>query len=97
MPTLTYPYSFVAGDTPIAARLQGDLDAIKTLLNSTKLDAANIQLLAIVTGLIADGAVTADKLSAAVRDATGINSSGTVHRGNFINATEESRTNTAYG
>lgn len=35
MADLTYPYSIVAGDTPIAGRVQGNFDAIRTLTNSS--------------------------------------------------------------
>lgn len=35
MSDLTYPYSIVAGDTPIAGRVQGNFDAIRTLVNSS--------------------------------------------------------------
>lgn len=43
MPGLTYPYSIVAGDLPIANRVQANFDAIKTLLESTKLGQDNLQ------------------------------------------------------
>jgi hypothetical protein len=90
MPNLIYPYSIVAGDVPIAARVQGNFDAIKTLLESTGLGADNLQ----------NDSVGLDELAAdveAVLAELGANVGGSTRRGRTAIATEESRTNTAYG
>ncbi len=42
MATLTYPYTAVNGDTPDATDFNGNFTAVKTLLETTKLDTANL-------------------------------------------------------
>lgn len=42
MATLTYPYNAANGDTPDATDFNGNFTAIKTLLETTKLDTANL-------------------------------------------------------
>jgi hypothetical protein len=42
MATLTYPYTAANGDTPDATDYNGNFTAIKTLLETTKLDTANL-------------------------------------------------------
>lgn len=63
MPTFTRSYTGVALTTLTAANYNSNWDALVAFLNTTKLDADNIQALAITTGLIADGAVTNAKLA----------------------------------
>ena len=52
---------------------------------------------ALDTANLADDAVTAEKIAAAVLQAAGLNESGIVRRGKSIVATEETRNNAAYG
>jgi hypothetical protein len=62
VPALVYDFTLSA-DTPArAAEVQANFDAIKALLNGTKLGQDNIQANAIVAGLIATGAVTTAKI-----------------------------------
>ncbi len=42
MATLTYPYTAANGDTPDATDFMGNFTAVKTLVETTKLDTANI-------------------------------------------------------
>lgn len=59
MPTLAIPNTFTAGTDAIAAEVNANFDAIATLLNTTKLDAANLQDGAVTTAKIASNAVGA--------------------------------------
>lgn len=68
MSTLTYPYSFTSGTTIKSAEVNGNFNAVATLLNSTKLDSNNIQTGGISTANLADAAVTGVKLSSNVVD-----------------------------
>lgn len=90
MPNLNYPYSIVSGDTPIAARVQGNFDAIKTLLESTKLGQDNFQNDSVGVPQLASDV---DALLASL----GANIGGNVASGKSIIPTEEIRSNTAYG
>ncbi len=42
MATLTYPYTAANGDTPDATDFMGNFTAVKTLVETTKLDTANL-------------------------------------------------------
>jgi hypothetical protein len=87
MPTFNYSLSdFVANTKAKAGEINTKLNDLKTFLNTTKLDAANLQ-----TNIIG-----ATYLTDALRDVLGVNGS-TIHRGKTIIATEESRINAAYG
>jgi hypothetical protein len=62
MPLLTYDFTLAANTPARAAEVQANFDAVKALLNGTKLGQDNIQANAIVAGLIAAGAVTTAKI-----------------------------------
>jgi microcystin-dependent protein len=66
MPTLTIPNSFTVGGTILSSEHNANNNAIATFLNSTKLDADNLQDNAITTAKITDLSVTEAKLAAAV-------------------------------
>jgi hypothetical protein len=86
MPALSFPFSIVAGDIPIANRVQSNFNAIQTLLNTTKLAGDNLQ----------NGIITPAMLTTALQDTLGVNGAVT-HRGSSIIAAEGTRTNTAFG
>lgn len=67
MPALDTGVDFVGGADALAAEVNARFDAIETWANTTKLDSANIQTNAIIESLIADGAVSLDKLSASLQ------------------------------
>lgn len=66
MPTLTIPNSFSTGGTILASEHNANNNAIATFVNSTKLDADNLQDNAVTTAKITDLNVTEAKLAAAV-------------------------------
>lgn len=66
MPTLTIPNSFSDGGSVLASEHNANNNAIATFLNSTKLDADNLQDSAVTTAKVADLAITEAKLAAAV-------------------------------
>jgi hypothetical protein len=64
MPTLPqYPNVISNGDVPDADLLMADLQHLRTFLNSTKLDNANIQDGGLATANYANGSVTTGKLA----------------------------------
>lgn len=63
MPTLTVTKNYADGTDLTESQLDDIKSSIETFVNTTKLDADNIQALAITTGLIANTAVTAAKLA----------------------------------
>lgn len=68
MPALTIPNSFSPSTTAQSSQVNANFNAVATLLNSTKLDADNIQALGITAALIAANAVTGAKLNSNVVD-----------------------------
>jgi hypothetical protein len=68
MPALVIPNSFSPNTTAQSADVNANFSAIAALLNSTKLDADNIQALGITAALLAANAVTGAKLNSNVVD-----------------------------
>lgn len=66
MPTLTIPNSFATDGTILASEHNANFNAVATFVNSTKLDADNLQDNAVTTAKITDLSVTEAKLAAAV-------------------------------
>lgn len=86
MSTLVVPNDFSAGQVSSAAAVNANFTAVESIVN----------------GLLSDDNVTANSLTTrvlaqAIREAAGLNASGEVRRGKSIIATEEARTNVAYG
>jgi hypothetical protein len=63
VPALTLPHTFVAKTKAKAIEVNANFQAIKTLLDVTKLNSSNIQVGAIITSLLADNSVTAAKIA----------------------------------
>jgi microcystin-dependent protein len=63
MPTLTIPNSFSDGGTISAAEHNANFNAVATLVNSTKLDADNLQDSAVTAAKLASNAVTTAKIT----------------------------------
>ena len=84
--------------TLLEALLNGDLDT-GNLDPAAGITGAQLAAAAGILGsqLAAAAGITAAQLAAAVRDAVGLNDGTTVRRGKSIIATEEARTNVAYG
>lgn len=59
MPTLTYSNTLTQGTTANATDVQGNFDDVKTLLNTTKLDADNLQTSIITNALVSSSAAIA--------------------------------------
>lgn len=66
MPTANFTENYAANTTLTKAQLTALVNSIEAFLNTTKLDQDNIQTGGISTGNLANEAVTADKLAAAV-------------------------------
>lgn len=86
MGTLSYPFTLTAGQPENVNQLNSNLAAIATVLNGS-VDATNL----------AAGAVDVAELASTLAAFLGVTQSGAVRRGKSIIATEESRSNTAYG
>lgn len=86
MGTLSYPFTLVAGQPENVNQLNSNLAAVATVLNGS-VDATNL----------ASGAVDVAELATTLAAFLGVTQSGTVRRGKSIIATEEARTNVAYG
>lgn len=82
------PTPITNGTTPDADQVQQHLDNLADYLNSTGW---------VTSSHIADGTIAAGDLSAALAAQLGVSAGGVVSRGQTTIATEESRTNTAYG
>lgn len=87
MTQINIPHRPNPGDPEDIGQILADFDAITNVVNSDLRD-DNISALA---------AIAAAKLATAVKEAAGLNDGTTVRRGKSIIATEESRTNVAYG
>lgn len=72
------------------------LTALVNLVNGS-LDSANLAANAVTASEVTDAILTADKLTSAVRQQLGLTDSSSVRRGKSIIATEETRTNVAFG
>jgi hypothetical protein len=85
MPALNIPYAPNPGDPEDVTQINANFEAIRAVVNA--LDDANI----------AAAGLGAASLAAAVVEALGLNDGASVRRGKSIIATEEARTNVAYG
>lgn len=63
MPALTIPNTFTNATTAVASEVNANFTAVSTLLNSTKLDADNLQDGAVTAAKIGTNAVTGAKLN----------------------------------
>lgn len=86
MGTVSLPYTLTAGQPENVNQLMDNLTTLRDAINGN-LDATNL----------ASGAVDVAELATTLAGYLGVSQSGTVRRGKSIIATEESRTNTAYG
>lgn len=97
MGTLSYTHTLTAGTPENVNHLNQNLTDIQTVINGG-IDATNITDGSVATAELASSAVTNDKLDpTTVAVMAGVSQTGSVRRGKTIIATEESRTNTAFG
>lgn len=76
MPILSIPNVFAPNTLAESAEVNANFNAVKTLLNTTKLDAQNIQVGAITQSLIANSAISAAQLNSGSADGTSIQLTG---------------------
>lgn len=86
MSNIVFPNTLAPGTPEDITDVDGNLQAIRAVVNGL-LDGANVQ----------DGTLGVDEISAAFAAFLGVSNGGVVRRGKSIVATEEGRTNAAFG
>lgn len=96
MSTLNFTYTLTNGTTADADQVQTSLNELRAMINGN-LDGSNFTDGGIAAADILDGTLTATEFSATLAAQLGVNDGANVRRGASIIATEEARTNAAYG